>query len=72
MAVGDVTGDGVDDIITAPGKGLARATVKVFDGNTGQQVAAFAPFAGTFKGGAYLDLAESTTRGGPSRTRKTR
>jgi hypothetical protein len=54
VAVGDFTGDGVDDIITAPGKGLARATVKVFDGITGQQVAAFTPFANTFKGGAYL------------------
>jgi hypothetical protein len=54
VAVGDVTGDGVADIITAPGKGLARATIKVFDGNTGQQVATVNPFPATFKGGAYI------------------
>jgi hypothetical protein len=54
VAVGDVTGDGVADIITAPGKGLAKATVKVFDGNTGLQVAAFTPFSKKFKGGAYV------------------
>jgi hypothetical protein len=54
VAVGDVTGDGVPDVITAPGKGLARSTVKVFDGATGQEVAAFTPFSPAFKGGAFV------------------
>jgi hypothetical protein len=33
VAVGDVTGDGVPDVVTAPGKGLAGGSrIKVFDG----------------------------------------
>src|SRR6478735_5728450 len=34
VAIGDVTGDGQDDIIAATGPGVAPV-VKVFDGNTG-------------------------------------
>ena len=34
VATGDVNGDGVPDIITAPGPGR-KADIKVFDGNTG-------------------------------------
>jgi uncharacterized repeat protein (TIGR01451 family) len=38
VAVGDVTGDGVPDVITGPGAGMAPR-VRVFDGKTGQTAA---------------------------------
>lgn len=53
VATGDVNGDGVDDIITAPGKGIVTE-VRVFDGTNNTQIAAFAPFGGSFRGGAYV------------------
>ncbi len=53
VAVGDVTGDGVPDIVTAPGRGIA-AQIKVFDSRTGQQLASFLPFGSRYKGGVYL------------------
>ena len=43
VAVGDVTGDGQDDIIAATGTGAT--VVKVFDGNTGLLVKRFATLA---------------------------
>src|SRR5262245_37447607 len=49
VAVGDVTGDGVDDIIT--GNDHGRAVVKVFDGSTGELIRSFRPFGQTVRGG---------------------
>ena len=56
VAVGDVNGDGVPDVITAPGPGFAPL-IGVFDGNTGKRLSgpignflAF-PF---FQGGVYV------------------
>lgn len=54
VAVGDVNGDDTPDIITAPGKGLLGAQIRVFDGNTGSQIANFNPFGNTFKNGAFV------------------
>jgi hypothetical protein len=57
VAVGDVNGDGVPDIITAPGPGAALP-IKVFDGDTGLQlpgpVGSFFPFGTTFDRGAFV------------------
>jgi hypothetical protein len=62
VAVGNVNGDGVPDIITAPGAGgqLAKGTldVKVFDGITRQPLSGvlggFRPFGDTFNKGIYV------------------
>jgi hypothetical protein len=43
VAVGDVTGDGKADIVTAPGKG-GWTELRAFDGTTFEQVAAQQPF----------------------------
>src|SRR5204863_166334 len=56
VAVGDVTGDGIDDIVTAPGPGVAPV-VKVFDGASGQQVAGFVAYD-NFLGGAYVAVGD--------------
>jgi hypothetical protein len=53
VAVGDVNGDGIPDIITAPGVGGAPQ-VKVFDGVTGQLTRSFFGLEKTFFGGIYV------------------
>src|SRR4051794_687917 len=51
VAVGDVNGDGVNDIITGTGAGAAH--VKVFDGKNGQEIRSFFAFPG-FTGGVFV------------------
>src|SRR5438477_128943 len=57
VAVGDVTGDRVPDLVVAPGPGAAPV-VRVFDGVTGQPVAgplgSLSVFDPDFRGGTYL------------------
>jgi hypothetical protein len=53
VAVGDVTGDGVPDIVTAPGSGITTQ-VKVFDGQTRQLSSSFLPYGANFKNGAFV------------------
>ncbi|QDU23846.1 VCBS repeat-containing protein [Urbifossiella limnaea] len=53
VAVGDVTGDGKADIITAPLAG-GGPHVKVFDGITQAVVQSFQAFEESFRGGVYL------------------
>jgi hypothetical protein len=53
IALGDVNGDGVPDVVAAPGKG-ALAEVGVFDGADGAPVVAFPVFEASFKGGVYV------------------
>ncbi|VTR92722.1 na-ca exchanger integrin-beta4 : Hemolysin-type calcium-binding region domain protein OS=Rhodopirellula maiorica SM1 GN=RMSM_03614 PE=4 SV=1: DUF4394: Calx-beta: VCBS: VCBS [Gemmata massiliana] len=52
VATGDVNGDGVADIITAPRVGAPH--VKVFDGVTGEEIRSFYAFDPTFMGGLTL------------------
>lgn len=56
VAVGDVNGDNVLDIVTAPGSGPAH--VKVFDGKRlgqrGSLLMSFNAFPGFFRGGVYV------------------
>lgn len=61
-AVGDVTGDLVDDVITSAGPGGA-ARIRVFDGVTGAAVRDFFAFERTFVGGAYVAVADVTGDG---------
>jgi hypothetical protein len=51
VAAGDVTGDGLADVITGTGPGAAH--VKVFDGTTGQEIRSFLPYGG-FTGGVFV------------------
>jgi hypothetical protein len=53
VAVGDVTGDGVPDVITAPGGG-GGPQIKVFDGTTGALVRNFFAFSPSFTGGVNV------------------
>src|SRR5262249_8002540 len=75
VATGDVTGDGVPDIITAVRSG-ALSHVKVFDGVTGAEIASFFAFpgfmsgvsvaAGDVNGDHKADLIVGTNAGGNS------
>jgi hypothetical protein len=62
VAVGDVTGDGVANIVTAPGPGMA-GLVRVFDTRTGMILAEFIPFEVTFTGGVYIAVGDVTGDG---------
>ena len=53
VAAGDVTGDGVSDIITASGTGIP-GRVRVFDGRTGAVVSNFFPFGTGNKRGVFV------------------
>ena len=61
LALGDVTGDGVRDIITAPGPG-GPPHVRVIDGATGQALPAplgnFFAYASTYLGGVFVASAD--------------
>lgn len=53
VATGDINGDGVDDIITAPGPGGAP-NVRVFNGLSGSLMASFMAYGTGFRGGVYV------------------
>ena len=53
VAVGDVNGDSVPDIITAPGPGMA-ALIRVFDGRNVRLIASFLAYPGFFRGGVFV------------------
>jgi fibronectin-binding autotransporter adhesin len=57
VAVGDVNGDGVPDIITAPGPGMG-AHIRVFDGRNGNRlrgpIGNFLAYPGMFRGGVFV------------------
>ncbi len=53
VATGDVTGDGVEDVISAPGAG-GGPHVKVFDGVSGRLVREWMAYDPAFRGGAYV------------------
>jgi hypothetical protein len=63
VAVGDVNGDGRDEIITAPGKG-AFTELRVFDGTTFQQVGSALPFkAAAWWNGAFVATGDTNGDG---------
>ncbi len=62
VASGDVTGDGFEDVITAPAPG-APPHVKVFDGVTGAEVRSFFAFDPAFVGGLFVAAGDVTGDG---------
>ena len=57
VALADVTGDGVPDVVTGPGPG-GSALVRVFDGVGGREVASFLAFEESFAGGVFVAAAD--------------
>lgn len=57
VATGDVTGDGVPDIVTAPGTN-GGPQINVYDGNTGQLVRAFMAYSGSATYGVYVAVGD--------------
>ncbi len=53
VAVADVTGDGIEDVVVGAGPGVAPV-VKVFDGRTLHEVASFLAYDESFTGGVYV------------------
>jgi hypothetical protein len=57
VAVADVTGDGIPDIITAPGPG-GGPDIRVFDGSTGTLLREFMAYDPRFLGGVFVTAAD--------------
>lgn len=79
VAVGDVTGDGVADLVTGPGVGGGPRVI-VFDGTTGQVNRTFFAYESEFRGGTEVavgdvngdgvaDIITAPSRGGGSHVR---
>ncbi len=62
VAVGDVTGDGIPDVVTAPGVG-GGPHVRVFDGVTGKEVRSFMAYDPSFRGGVNVAVGDVTGDG---------
>src|SRR5207245_2072123 len=60
VAVAEMTGDGIRDIITAPGPG-GGPHIKVFDGLTGAVVRDFMAYDPAFRGGVFVATAAMDT-----------
>ncbi|VTR98505.1 FG-GAP-like repeat-containing protein [Tuwongella immobilis] len=57
VATGDVNGDGVPDLIVAPGAGRAPQ-ILVLDGATGQTIGNFLAYEASFQGGVHLAVGD--------------
>ena len=62
VAVGDVNGDGVPDIICSAGPG-GGPNVTIFDGNNGNRIASFMAYNPYFFGGVYVAAGDVTGGG---------
>jgi hypothetical protein len=57
VATGDVNGDGVLDLVTAPGVG-GGPLIKIFDGTTGSMIGAFLAYDAGFRGGVHVAVGD--------------
>jgi len=57
VATGDVTGDGVEDIVVGSGKG-SSPIVKIYDGKTLAEVGSFSPYSKSFHGGVTVAVGD--------------
>lgn len=57
VATGDVTGDGVEDVVVGAGRGRTP-DVKVFDGRTLKEVGSFQAYSKTFLGGVSVAVGD--------------
>ncbi|HJZ57754.1 MAG TPA: FG-GAP-like repeat-containing protein, partial [Gemmataceae bacterium] len=64
VAQGDVTGDGIPDIIAGSGVGGGPA-IKVFDGATGQLIRSFFAYEASFRGGVNVSTGDINGDGVP-------
>ncbi|MDB5308153.1 MAG: hlyA 3 [Gemmataceae bacterium] len=62
VAIGDVTGNGKNEIITGPGLG-GGPQVNVFDGSTGNRLTSFLAYAPSFRGGVRVAAGALDTSG---------
>ena len=61
-ALGDVTGDGVKDLVIAPGVG-GGPRIQIIDGATGKQLADFFVYEPSFAGGLYVSVGDVNNDG---------
>jgi hypothetical protein len=61
-ALGDVTGDGIKDLVIAPGLG-GGPRVQIVDGATGDQIANFFVYEPSFTGGLYVAVGDVNNDG---------
>jgi membrane-associated phospholipid phosphatase len=64
VAEADVNGDGIPDVVTAPGAG-GGPHIKVFDGRTGALLSQFFAYAPSFAGGVSVAVGDVTGDGKP-------
>jgi hypothetical protein len=64
VVVADVTGDGVNDVVTAPGPG-GGPVVRIWDGYSGAMVRQFNAYNPAFRGGVFLATADLNGDGVP-------
>ena len=59
-AMGDLTGDGIADLVVGPNQGILDPVVRIFDGTTGQFVRALRPYAdsGSLLGGVSVAVGD--------------
>ncbi|OWK43228.1 Alkaline phosphatase [Fimbriiglobus ruber] len=62
VAVGDLTGDGIPDIVAVPGPG-GGPVVQVYSGATGQEIASFLAFEPTLRGGLSVAVGDADGSG---------
>jgi uncharacterized repeat protein (TIGR01451 family) len=64
VAAGDLTGDGIDEIITAPGR-TRVGEIRVFDSSTGAELTQYRtiPFGSKYKGGVEVAVADLNNDG---------